>query len=109
MSFHRDWAVQLGMCRANRIVAIPNGIAEPVCGTYDRAKIREEIGFDPATCWYLHRKIGFGQRSRNISSKQPQCLLDCRIRIARTDGPARDRLIQLTKQFKVTDRVHFIG
>ncbi len=109
--FHRDWAVQLGMCRANRIVAIPNGIAEPVCGTYDRAKIREEIGFGSGDL--LAVSIGRLAPDKGLEyliEAAAMLPLDCRIRIALAgDGPARDRLIRLTKQFKVTDRVHFIG
>jgi glycosyltransferase involved in cell wall biosynthesis len=48
--FHRDWAIQLGIAPAERIIAIPNGIAEaPQVAPERVAALRAEFGATPGT------------------------------------------------------------
>ena len=109
--FHREWAIRLGMCNANRIVAIPNGIAEPVLGKHDRAKIRGDIGAGSGDL--LAVSIGRLAPDKGLEYLIEAAAMlpsDCRIRIALAgDGPARDPLIQLASRAGVSDRVRFIG
>lgn len=110
--FHRVWAVRLGMCAPGRIVAIPNGIAEPPRNTsIGGAQLRKELGIpcgDPIAV-----TIG-----RLAADKGLEYLIEaaallpsaCRIHIVIAgEGPARQSLTQLAVRLKAVDRVHFIG
>lgn len=110
--FHRAWAIRLGMCSPDRIVAIPNGIAEPVHNpNIRRPQLRKELGIrcgDP-----LAMTIG-----RLAADKGLEYLIEaaallppaCRIQIVIAgEGPARHSLTQLAIRLKVMDRVRFIG
>jgi glycosyltransferase involved in cell wall biosynthesis len=46
--YHRAWALDLGICKENHIVAIPNGISpERVTPSRERAAFRAELGVGP--------------------------------------------------------------
>jgi glycosyltransferase involved in cell wall biosynthesis len=111
--FHRNWAIELDMCTAARIMAIPNGIAE--------VGRNREVGLAE-----LRREMGAGQgdlvilsMARLASDKGLQYLVEAAAMLPHTerriqiviagDGPERDRLEQLVSHLGVTQRVRFLG
>jgi glycosyltransferase involved in cell wall biosynthesis len=111
--FHRAWALELGMCRTGRIMAIPNGIAE--------LRRNREVGLTD-----LRREMGAAQRdlvvlsmSRLAADKGLEYLIEAAAILPQTerriqiviagDGPARDRLQRLVSHLGVTQRVKFLG
>lgn len=111
--FHRDWAIRLGMCRPGRIIAIPNGIAEPQRNRdADVPALRHRLRVLPDDLLILNV-------SRLAPDKGLEYLLEAaamlpdrkpRVRIAIAgDGPARRHFEDLAAQLDVTNRVMFLG
>jgi glycosyltransferase involved in cell wall biosynthesis len=111
--FHRTWAIELGMCNAQQIIAIPNGIAE--VGRNRKiglTELRRELGAQDGGLVILCM-------ARLAADKGLEYLIEAATTLPRTgrrlqiviagDGPARDRLEQLAVNLKVTDRVKFLG
>jgi len=111
--FHREWAIQLGMCSPRHIVAIPNGIAEAGRNhEVELAELRRQLGARPGELVIL-------SMARLAADKGLEYLIAAAAMLARTerrirvaiagDGPARERLEQLATSLGVTDRVIFLG
>lgn len=111
--FHRDWAVRLGMCGPDTIVAIPNGIAAPHHSpNIDTAGIRRHLGAGPTDVLVV-------TVTRLAADKGLEYLLHAAARLPRTqphihiaiagDGPARNRLERMAGRLGVTCRVTFLG
>jgi glycosyltransferase involved in cell wall biosynthesis len=111
--FHREWAIQLGMCHPHQIMAIPNGIAE--LGRNQEVgleELRRQLGARPGDVMIL-------SLSRLAADKGLQYLIEAAAmfpdkgRHIRTviagDGPAHEQLEQLANRLGVTDRVTFAG
>jgi glycosyltransferase involved in cell wall biosynthesis len=111
--FHREWAIELGMCSGRRILAIPNGIAEaPRIRDVQAAEIRREMGAQEGDLVIL-------SMARLAADKGLEYLIEAAAMLPRTgrpiriviagDGPARARLEQFALGKAVTDRVSFLG
>ena len=111
--FHRAWAIELGMCTPEQIMAIPNGIS-------DISRSRE-IGIAE-----LRREMGARQddlvalrMARLASDKGLEHLIEAAAIMPQTprriqvviagDGPERDHLEQVAARLRVNDRVKFLG
>ena len=111
--FHRAWAIELGMCTPEQIMAIPNGIT-------DISRSRE-IGIAE-----LRREMGARQddlvalsMARLASDKGLEHLIEAAAIMPQTprriqvviagDGPERDHLEQVAARLRVNDRVKFLG
>ncbi len=111
--FHRTWAIELGMCTPEQIMAIPNGITDI---SRSRAvalpELRREMGARPDDLLVL-------SMARLASDKGLDHLIEAaailpptarRIQIVIAgDGPDRERLERLAGSLRVTDRVKFLG
>ncbi len=111
--FHRQWAIQLGMCSPGRISAIPNGIADPARTTSVKVQeLRRQMRVQSSDLLIL-------SISRLAPEKGIEYLIEAavtmpalgrRIQIVIAgDGPARARLEELAANLGVADRVTFIG
>jgi len=111
--FHRDWAIRLGICDPDRIIAIANGIAEPRRNpSGDPAQIRYSLGAESGDLLIL-------SVSRLAADKGLEYLIQAaamfpaagrRIRVAIAgDGPARETLEQLAASLGINDRISFLG
>lgn len=110
---HREWAIELGMCKPPKIHAIPNGIAD-VERTREAGlgDIRREMGAQEGDLVIL-------SMARLAADKGLEYLLKAATILPRTeprihiviagDGPARPRLEQMAAELDVTDRVKFLG
>ena len=111
--FHREWAIDLGMCNPRQILAIPNGISEaPRIRDVGPAELRREMGAGPGELVILSMaRLADGKGLEYLiqaAALIPMAERNMRIVIA-GDGPARARLEQLAATLAVTDRVHFLG
>ena len=111
--FHREWAIQLGMCSPRRIVAIPNGVAEPVRSSeVEAGDLRRRMGAQPGdllmlTITRLAADKGLEYLMEAMAALPPtKRRLHCAIA---GDGPARQTLEQLAGRLGVGDRVTFLG
>jgi glycosyltransferase involved in cell wall biosynthesis/ribosomal protein S18 acetylase RimI-like enzyme len=111
--FHREWAVRLRICDPQKIVAIPNGIAEPqMDNAADRDEFRCRLGVREGDLLLL-------TVSRLAADKGIEYLLEAvamlpagNRRLVFTiagDGPARDKLVRVAAALGVADRVVFLG
>ncbi|HWB85971.1 MAG TPA: glycosyltransferase family 4 protein [Bryobacteraceae bacterium] len=111
--FHRAWAIELGMCRPQRIMAIPNGIAEVGRNkALEPTVLRHQLGARSGDVLVL-------SMARLAADKGLEYLIEAAAMLLRTgcraqiiiagDGPARGRLEQLAASLGVSDRVSFIG
>jgi len=111
--FHRDWAIQLGICGPQKIIAIPNGVTEATrTQQVEPADLRSQLGARPGDVLIL-----------SIARLAPDKGLEYLIQAAATlpatdqsthiviagDGPAREQLKRLANALCVTDRVTFVG
>jgi glycosyltransferase involved in cell wall biosynthesis len=111
--FHRNWAIELGMCSPHRIVAIPNGIAELARNKLTgREELRRELGARSDDLLVLSMARLAKDKGLNYLV-QAAAILACaahRVRIVIAgDGLERERLQQLATNLNVTDRVTFAG
>jgi glycosyltransferase involved in cell wall biosynthesis len=111
--FHRNWALELGMCSADKIVAIPNGIADPGRhSNVDFAQLRRQLQKRNGDLLIL--SVGRLAPDKGLeylieaAAAMPQMERRLQIVIA-GDGPARERLERFAAKLGVTDRVSFIG
>jgi glycosyltransferase involved in cell wall biosynthesis len=110
--FHRDWALALGICDANRILAIPNGITPPVRNPeVAPAEVRRRLGVPDddrliLTMARLAADKGLAYLIEAVAMLPPA--LNVRLAIA-GDGPVRTRLEQVARARGVTGRVNFLG
>lgn len=111
--FHRNWAIELGMCAPQRIVAIPNGIADLTRSKHSgRDQLRRQLGARSDDLLVL-------SMARLAKDKGLDCLVQAaailactakRVRIVIAgDGPEREPLQQLAAGLNVNDRVTFAG
>jgi glycosyltransferase involved in cell wall biosynthesis len=111
--FHRTWAIELGMSDPQRIVAIPNGIAD-IARTRraSLADVRHEMGAGPDDLVIL-------SMARLAPDKGLEYLIEAASILPRVgrrmqfviagDGPHRDHLEYLASARGVSDRVKFLG
>ena len=110
--FHREWAIDLGICKRSRIVTIPNGIADQRHPTAAALMLRRQLGFSSEDLMLL-------TVARLAPEKGLECLIAaaallrvqvprCRVVIA-GDGPVRWRLERLAQQHGISDRITFLG
>ena len=111
--FHCRWALELGICRSQNIIAIPNGIAAVSSSTaFAPAKIRRQLGAQPDDLLIL-------STARLAADKGIECLVKAagllppigrRYHvIVAGDGPERARLESLTSDLGLAGRVTFLG
>src|SRR6516164_9734532 len=111
--FHRDWAIQLGICSPRKIIAIPNGVSEaPRNHQVEVAELRTELGARPGDLLIL-------TIARLASDKGLEYLIEAAALLPPTgrsthiviagDGPVRERLQRLVVTLGLTERVTFIG
>jgi glycosyltransferase involved in cell wall biosynthesis len=111
--FHRDWAVELGICHSRQIVAIPNGVAE----------VRRDPAVAPTD---LRRRLGARaddflvlSMARLASDKGLNHLIEALTLLPEGnprmwfaiagDGPVRAELEELARSRGVADRLRFLG
>lgn len=110
--FHREWAIDLGICKKSRIVTIPNGIADQHHPTGAALMLRRQLGFSGEDLMLL-------TVARLAPEKGLECLIAAaallRVRVPRCkvviagDGPVRWRLERLAQQHGISDRIIFLG
>jgi glycosyltransferase involved in cell wall biosynthesis/ribosomal protein S18 acetylase RimI-like enzyme len=110
--FHRRWAVELGICRADRIVAIPNGAAtvRPACAAA-AAKLRLELSI-------RRDELLIFCNTRLAEDKGIEYLIEAAAILLRSglrfrvviagDGPLCDSLQRLASDRGVADVVTFV-
>lgn len=111
--FHREWAIQLGICGPQKIVAIPNGVAEAARNQQvDPTDLRRQLGARPGDVLILSIARLAPDKGLEYLVQAAATLPDTdqstRIVIA-GDGPAREHLKRLASALHVTDRVTFAG
>lgn len=111
--FHREWAISLGICDAERIAAIPNGIAVPprTMGV-SASGLRRRLGVPDAGLLILSMARLAPDKGLEYlieaASMLPPELAGARIVIA-GEGPARAGLEQAVRDHGVAHKVIFLG
>ena len=111
--FHRDWAIQLGICASRKIMAIPNGVAEVARNTrVESMELRRQLGARPGQLLVL--SISRLAPDKGLDRLiEATALLQAQARhvhiVIAGDGPASDQLKQLANTLAVTDYVTFTG
>ena len=110
--FHRHWAIELGICDASKIVAIPNGIGHLPPPMLAPLELRQRLGARPTDLLIL-------TMARLVADKGIEFLIQAASMLARFDrrfliaiagsGPQRAALEQLSRNLGVEDRVVFLG
>lgn len=110
--FHRSWALELGICKPFKIVAIPNGIADVRSPKIAPAELRRRLGVREGNLFIL-------SMARLAADKGLEYLVEAATILKRTerrfqvviagDGPARGRLHGLARDLGIADRVIFLG
>lgn len=111
--FHRDWAIQLGICTSPKIMAIPNGVTEAARNRRVRlAELRSQLGAQPGELLIL-------SISRLAADKGIDHLIEAVALLPPTaghvrgviagDGPESETLKRLANTLGVADRVTFTG
>lgn len=111
--FHRRWAVELGICGAQHILAIPNGVPgiNSDSGTPPQ-EVRRNLGSREGDLLIL-------SLSRLAADKGIEYLIEAAAMLPRTgsrfqviiagDGPMRGQLEQFSRDLGVADRIRFLG
>jgi glycosyltransferase involved in cell wall biosynthesis len=111
--FHKRWAVELGMCSPKRMMAIPNGIADPGRNSNRKAKeLRRQLqaGSDDLLILNVARLAPDKGIEYLIEAAAAMPQKGRRVQIVIAgDGPARAELERLAASSGVMDRVRFIG
>jgi glycosyltransferase involved in cell wall biosynthesis len=110
--FHRRWAIDLRICKAWKILTIPNGIADKGLPHAAPPALRSRLGVSP-------KEIMILTMARLVPEKGLEYLIEAaaQLRLAAPqcktviagDGPARCRLERLMWELGVSDRVTFLG
>jgi glycosyltransferase involved in cell wall biosynthesis/ribosomal protein S18 acetylase RimI-like enzyme len=110
--FHRDWALQLGICTPLKIVAIPNGIARLPEPGVAPPELRRRLGARPSDLLIL-------TMARLAADKGLEYLIEAAGMLARYErrfriviageGPARAALEQQARILDVSEHVIFLG
>jgi glycosyltransferase involved in cell wall biosynthesis len=110
--FHRDWALELGLCTPEQILAIPNGIPALPPPEVARAAVRQRLGVNNHNVLIL-------SMARLAPDKGLQYLLDAAAVLLQKerhfrfviagDGPVRSRLEQQSRDLGLGERVTFLG
>jgi glycosyltransferase involved in cell wall biosynthesis len=111
--FHRRWAQELGICGPDKILAIPNGIAQQsLTARTLPADTRRSLGVEPQDLVIL-------STGRLAPEKGLEHLIEAAFILARSgqrfrvvlagDGPLRGQLERLARDLDVTGRVSFLG
>jgi len=110
--FHRRWALELGICKPSKILAIPNGIAALSNPTVAPAELRRRLGI-------AKRDMLILSMARLAPDKGLDYLIAAAENLLRTerqfriviagDGPVRTRLEELTRSLGIADWVNFLG
>jgi glycosyltransferase involved in cell wall biosynthesis/ribosomal protein S18 acetylase RimI-like enzyme len=111
--FHRDWAIQLGICASRTIMAIPNGVAEAARNhRVGSMELRSQLGAQPGQLLILSISRLAADKGLNdlieATALLPPTARHIHVVIA-GDGPASDQLKRLANTLAVTDRVTFTG
>ena len=111
--FHRDWAVSLGICRAERISAIPNGIAAPArTPGVSAAGLRRRLGVPDAGPLILSMARLAPDKGLEFlieaAAMLPASMHAARILIA-GEGPARPRLERVVRELGMAHQVILLG
>jgi glycosyltransferase involved in cell wall biosynthesis/ribosomal protein S18 acetylase RimI-like enzyme len=111
--FHRNWALELGLCRPADILAIPNGTSEPQFSEhFDAADLRRQLGV--ANGEVLILSVARLAPDKGIdhliaaAAKLPKREPRHRIFIA-GDGPMRPRLEEMVREHRLGDMITFLG
>jgi glycosyltransferase involved in cell wall biosynthesis len=110
--FHRRWALELGICRPPKILAIPNGIAALASPGVVPADLREELGVREDELLILSMARLAPDKGLEYLIEAAALLLrtERRFRIAIAgDGEARAQLEELAFNLGVSDRVRLLG
>jgi glycosyltransferase involved in cell wall biosynthesis len=111
--FHRDWAISLGICKAEQITAIPNGIIPPrPTPGVSPAGLRRRLGVPDGRPLVLSMARLAPDKGLNYlieaAAMLPPAMQSVRVAIA-GEGPDRPRLERLVRQLGVAHRVLFLG
>lgn len=110
--FHRRWALELGICRPPKILAIPNGIAALASPGVVPADLREELGVREDELLILSMARLAPDKGLEYLIEAAALLLrtERRFRIAIAgDGEVRAQLEELAFNLGVSDRVRLLG
>ncbi len=110
--FHRNWAVELGICDTSKIIAIPNGIGYLPKPAMASLELRRQLGVRPDDLLILSmarlapdKGIEFLIEAAAILSRFGRRFL---VAIAGA-GPKRAAFEQVSRNLGVADRVVFLG
>ncbi len=111
--FHRDWAISLGICRADRIAAIPNGIVAPArTHGVSAAGLRRRLGVPDAGPLILSMARLAPDKGLEFlieaAAMLPASMHGARVLIA-GEGPARPSLERVVRELGMAHRVIFLG
>jgi glycosyltransferase involved in cell wall biosynthesis len=110
--FHRHWALELGICKPFKILAIPNGIADVCRPKIAPADLRHRLGVRDGSLFIL-------SMARLAPDKGLEYLIEAATILQRTerrfqvviagDGPVRARLQRMARDLGIAERVIFLG
>ncbi len=112
--YHRDWAIRLHICDAQRVVAIPNGMnANRVSPSTDRTSVRTSWGISNDECVILAMgrlapQKGLEYLLRAIPMIAREATVPFRV-ILVGEGPLRVSLESMVEELDLRDRVLFLG
>ena len=110
--FHRQWAIDLGICKGSKILTIPNGVADTSAAITAPLELRSRLGLSREDLMILtmarlvpEKGLEYLIRAAaNLRLAAPQCKI-----VIAGDGPARCRLERLVHELDLSDRVTLLG
>jgi glycosyltransferase involved in cell wall biosynthesis len=109
--FHRNWALELGICGPSRIVAIPNGVRDTARYSVPPTALRRKLEVPDGALMLLSTARLAPDKGLEYLIEAASLLppnLQFRVFIA-GEGPARARLERLVDRFGVRNRLCFLG
>ena len=112
--FHKRWGTQLGIAAPEKILAIPNGIPDPIKPTHDEVQqIRSDWGMAPGqvailTPGRLAPEKGLEDLLDAVACIPPELRQDLRVMIA-GEGSLYDALQKKAEQLGVSAQVRLLG